>query len=517
MSLSFLSRLNWSTIKFRRHSFGRLPCLMSDAFLRRIASGALWSYAALLGGRIIVFAGLALAARVLSPNEFGEFAMAMTVVSFLEVVRGFGMQRALIYFGGKSGSETVWSTGFSLSIGLGLALGGGLVAAAPMISEYYGVPAVRDYVMALSLYFVIGALGLVPDVVMRNRLDFRQRFLPETAAPMARYLLAVGCALLGYGAWSLVIGQVGGMIVNMLLTFWSARWTPRLGFDARTAKQLIGFGWQMSTVDLCAALTLNADYLFVGRFLGTENLGLYSLAFRLPDTTIVAVAFAVAQLLLPAYVRLGADPATLRTGFLETTRYLGMVLIPATAGLVLLAPALVDTLFGAPWQHAAPLVQLLAISALLRALVFAPGAVFVSAGRPSLAVFAELVCAGVSVPLFYLAAQRDVTTVAGVQVLSVAVYGAVKIGLLRTLIHVSWLDVVRPLWASAVATLTMSLALLMLAPAHDRLGSALYVLAGIVVGTFTYAATLWNLDRVSIVRVSALLRSQRAEVASAGT
>src|SRR5262249_35303253 len=147
--------------------------LMSDSFLRRIASGVLWSYAALLGGRIIVFAGLALAARVLTPAEFGEFAMAMTVVSFLEVVRGFGFHRALVYFDGRSESPNVLRTGFTLTMLTGVVLGGGLFLAAGSIGDYFGVAVVRDYVQALSLYFVIGALGIVPDAVMRNRLDFK--------------------------------------------------------------------------------------------------------------------------------------------------------------------------------------------------------------------------------------------------------------------------------------------------------------------------------------------------------
>jgi PST family polysaccharide transporter len=479
---------------------------MSESLLRRIASGVLWSYAALLGGRIIVFAGLALAARVLSPSEFGEFAMAMTVVSFLEVVRGFGLQRALIYFGGRSEAPAVLSTGFTLSLAAGGALGAALFLAAQPISAYFDVAAVRDYVRALALYFVIGALAIVPDAVMRNRLDFRQRFLPETAAPVARYGLAIGCALFGLGAWSLVIGQIGGMVVSVVFTFLGARWSPRVGFDSDTARQLIGFGWQMSTVDLCAAIVLNADYLFVGHFLGAEDLGLYSLAFRLPDTTIVAVAFAVAQLLLPTYVRLGADPTTLRAGFVETTRYLGMVLIPATVGIVALAPALVEALFGPRWAHSAPLVQLLAVSALIRALVFSPGAVFVSSGRPSLAVRTEVAGVLLSVPLFYLAAQRDVTTVAAVQVLTAGAYGLVKLALLRPLVDISWLTMARPLAPALLASLVMAAGLMMASTLTSTLGPIWQSAIGVVLGVVVYGVSLWLLDRGSLLRVGEVFR-----------
>jgi PST family polysaccharide transporter len=310
------------------------------------------------------------------------------------------------------------------------------------------------------------------------------------------------------GAWSLVIGQIGGMVVSVLFTFLGARWAPCMGFDAETARQLIGFGWQMSMVDLCSAIVLNADYLFVGRFLGAEDLGLYSLAFRLPDTTIVAVAFAVAQLLLPAYVKLGAAAMTLRSGFVETTRYLGMALVPATAGLIVLAPVLVEALFGPRWQHSAPLVQFLAASALIRALVFAPGAIFVSSGRPALAMASELWAVAVSVPLFYLAAQRDVLTVAAVQLLTAGAYGVVKLSLLKSLIGISWTSMARPLGPATLASLVMVVVLAAALRVPVQPGVAWLAVSGVVLGAIVYGLSLWLLDRRSILRVAEIIRGR---------
>lgn len=479
---------------------------MPDSLLRRVASGVVWSYAALLGGRLVVFAGLALSARVLSPAEFGEFAMAMTVVSFLEVVRGFGLQRALIYFGGRSEAPRVLGTGCILSVGIALLLALALAASSELISQYYGVATVREYLRALGVYIVIGAVGLVPDAVLRNRLDFRQRFVPETAAPVVRYALAVAYALQGYGAWSLVIGQIGGATVGVLLTLLAARWLPSMEFDVPTAKQLLAFGGQMNIVDLSAAVTLNADYLFVGRFLGSDALGIYTLAFRLPDTTIVAVAFAVAQLLLPTYVKLGADPAMLRSGFLETTRYLSMVLLPAAVGIVILAPSLVEALFGSRWLDAAPLVQLLAVSALIRALAFSPGAIFVAAGRPGLSVAAEVTGAVVSVALFYIAAQQSVWLVAAVQLVSAGVYAAAKFWLLRLVVNVDGVLVMRSLGPTVLATAGMALTLLTLQATREPLGPVLHVAVGVAGGVLAYGIVLWNFDGAAIRRALQLVR-----------
>ncbi len=169
------------------------PLANDRSILRRIVSGVAWTYVAHLGGRLAVFVGLALTARVLTPRDFGLFAMAMTVVSFLEIVRGFGLQRALIYFGGSEDSERVYSTGFVLTVALGCALAVLLFLLAPPLSVYFDAPEVQDYLYALAAYFAIGGLGIVPDAVMRQRLDFRGRFWPETSAPVARSASSTAC------------------------------------------------------------------------------------------------------------------------------------------------------------------------------------------------------------------------------------------------------------------------------------------------------------------------------------
>lgn len=480
--------------------------MSSQPLIRRVASGVAWTYAAHLVGRLVVFGGLAVSAHVLSPRDFGLFGMAMTVVSFLEVIRGFGLQRALIYFAEHDQDDAVFNTGFVLTILSGLLLGGLLVLSAPAVADYFGVDEVGHYLYALAAYFVIGALGIVPDAVLRHRLDFSRRFWPETSAPLIRYAVAIGCALLGYGPWSLVAGQIAGMVVSVAVTFMMATWRPNLRFDPRAARQLLGYGWQMSVVDLLAAVTLNADYLFVGRFLGGDALGLYSLAFRLPDTTIVAVAYAVSQLLLPTYVKLGGAVETMRRGLVETTRYLGLALIPAATGVTVLAPVLVPVLFGAQWSESVPVVQLLALSALGRALVFAPGAIFAASGRPSYAVASEIVSTVVSVPLFYLAAQRNIGSVAAVQLISVIAYGLVKLTLVNRILALGWYQMMRPLAPALVASLVMAGALSVLLHLTADAPMPMVALGGVLVGAAIYGLAIWQLDVSALRQVRELMR-----------
>jgi O-antigen/teichoic acid export membrane protein len=173
-----------------------------------------------------------------------------------------------------------------------------------------------------------------------------------------------------------------------------------------------------------------------------------------------------------------------------------------------LAPVLVEALFGPRWQHSAPLVQFLAASALIRALVFAPGAIFVSSGRPALAMASELWAVAVSVPLFYLAAQRDVLTVAAVQLLTAGAYGVVKLSLLKSLIGISWTSMARPLGPATLASLVMVVVLAAALRVPVQPGVAWLAVSGVVLGAIVYGLSLWLLDRRSILRVAEIIRGR---------
>jgi hypothetical protein len=114
----------------------------------------------------------------------------------------------------------------------------------------------------------------------------------------------------------------------------------------------------------------------------------------------------------------------------------------------------------------------------------------------------------ISVPLFYLAAQRDVLTVAAVQLLTAGAYGVVKLSLLRSLIGISWPSMARPLGPAALASLIMVVVLIAALQLPVQPGAAWLAGCGVLLGAIVYGLSLWLLDRGSIVRVGEILRGR---------
>ena len=345
----------------------------------RAASGAAWSYASFATGRLLVFVGLAIVARLVGPEEYGLFAMAAAGIYFLEGSYDFGLIRGLIYFGGDHRRES-HAKRLSSAVCLGGAISGALFALAPGIAMFYGEPRVTGLVRALSVYFAIACVGLVPDAILQRQLAFDRRFWPSVAAPAGRYAIA--------SLWPRAATEPGaspGASWSGSASKWCGwpRWLAgsqdSVGHTA-AASRLIRFASQVSAVEWIAAIALNLDYVLVGHFLGGASLGLYALAFKLPDTTLGAAGLVGSRVLLPAFMSL--DRQRLGIAVLQALRWLTMLLAPAGAGLFVLAPVVVPLVFGEMWSEAVPVVQLLALSSCLNGLLQTVGAGFVAVGQP---------------------------------------------------------------------------------------------------------------------------------------
>ena len=147
-------------------------------------------------------------------------------------------------------------------------------------------------------------------------------------------------------------------------------------------------------IDLLGAFVRNVDYLFVGRWLGAATLGIYTLAFRIPDLVVRDLCLTLSQVLLPVYARVRQDPAAIRATFLAAASYVTALTAPMALGLALVAEPLVLTAFGERWREVAAVLPSICVYALLISLTYNLGDLYKALGRPDVLTRLSLLRAG---------------------------------------------------------------------------------------------------------------------------
>jgi lipopolysaccharide exporter len=399
---------------------------------RKATTGFLWAAASYAGGKVLVFLATLVLARLLVPGDFGLVAFALAVIYYLEYVTDLGLGAALIY---RSDAEDprVSSTAFWIGMLGAVVLFAASWLTAPLLGDVGPSHAVVPLFRVLALQFLFSALGKAHEYRLRRSLQFRRLFWPEFAGGLAKGVVSVALAVAGTGAWSLVIGQLVGTLSQSVGLWIVHPFRPGFRISGRHVAPMMRFGLGIVAVGLLGQGARNFDYVVVGAKLGAAALGVYYLAFRLPELVIVSGFQVANDVLFPLYARLrdgsvqGHDD--LRRGYLQTIRLGAMVAWPAALGMAALALPLVLALYGERWRPAAAPLAFVAVWAGLASLASMPGAVFKALGRSWLLTATGIMQIAILFPAIWFAAPHGITAVAAVQVVektvSLALLGVV--------------------------------------------------------------------------------------------
>lgn len=468
--------------------------------------GVLWSFAARYGGKVMLLVSTIILARLLSQEDFGVAGYALIVIGLLDVLRGLGVGPALIY---HQSNPRAADTAFFISLVVGFLLFGITWMLAPLVGDFFNDPRAVAVTQVLALAFPLTALSNVHDALLQKELAFKRRFIPDVLNAFAKGTVAIVLAVMGYGAWSLVFGQLAGTMVSVVAYWCVCSWRPSWRFDAALARSLLEFGAHIVAVNSLGYLLTHAGHVVVGRFLGAASLGIYTLAFRLPDLLIRQIAVILSRVLFPAYTKLKDDPDSIKSGFLISMRYVALVTIPLGLGMSVVAEPLVVVLFTEKWIEAAPVLQALSIHMMLVSLAFNIGDIYKALGRPELLTRLALFRAALLLPLLWWAATGPGTlaAVAWVSVVATAVHMTVTVIMGARIVGVPVGKVIESFIPALAAGGLMTCCVFVLSEATAAYGAWLELLASVIVGIAVYLFVLLILSRETLLLAGQHLRT----------
>ena len=245
---------------------------------------------------------------------------------------------------------------------------------------------------------------------------------------------------------------------------------------------MVRFGATISGVNVVAALISNVDYLFVGKALGATALGLYTLAFRLPELIIVNLAVVAQEVLFPAFSAI--DRAALRQAFLTSFRFTVMLALPCAVGMIILAEPAVLTLFGEQWKDSVGAMQLLSLYALLATLGIPAGVAYKATGKAGILLWVALARLVILIVALSLVIDQGIMAAAACQVGVVGLAEVAMIGVASRQFQLPVRRIVAEMLPGLAGSLAMALPLLAVQALIETPVVALSV--GILVGGATY-------------------------------
>ena len=350
-------------------------------------------------------------ARLLSPADFGLFALGLVLLNLFDYIRDFGVTAALVQH--RAPLARLLPTGLSISLVFGLVIGLAALGLAPVLADLLGHPELTPIVRALAVALLISSFNAIPQATLRRGLDFGRRLVPEVSGALVKLGVGVGMAAAGTGIWSLVWAQLAGSLVTTLLYWMVVRPPFRLGFENRIAIDLLRFGLPVTAVTFLAYLVYNLPATIVGRRLGAEDVGFYSLGFRLAELTVLSLCTVIGEVLFSALARIQDDKKGLADGYRSAVGTVVAITFPIGLGMAVTAPELVGVLYGSEFAAAAGPLALLSIFVALHSATFHAGDMLKAIGHPAILTYLSVGGLVVLVPAIWIAAGHSLVAVAG--------------------------------------------------------------------------------------------------------
>lgn len=475
---------------------------------KKTVHAAGWNYLSFGLSKLSLIVTITILARLLGPGEFGVVGFATLAIAYLSFLQDLGLGHALIQR--RTDIEEASETVFTSNLAVGFALTLIVFIFAPYVADFFREPRVELLLRVLGLSFSIEALGSTHLALLRRELDFRRKIIPDLGRALIKGIVSISLAFLGYGVWSLVIGQLAGVVTAVVLAWITCPWRPHFHINKSLLRSMLSFSMPLIGVDIIHAIASNLAYTLVGRLLGDAALGLYTMAFRIPELAIDSIWTVLGQVLFPTYSNVQHDLRLLAKGFLATVRYLQLVIVPISFMIILVADPLVHALLGPDWSKTIPIMRLIAVSSLIISIGSNVGDVYKAIGRPSilwrlgifnLMALSMCLVVGVKYGLLGVAIGR---IVASIFVMTLRLFYATRV------LDISLLDIWRQLRPAFNGGVALCLVALPLLATTSDMNPLIQLILVCLTGSLAYLGGLWFFEKDSVITVLDMLGLRKA-------
>ncbi|MBH8552830.1 oligosaccharide flippase family protein [Nostocaceae cyanobacterium CENA357] len=366
---------------------------------KRILKSSVWMSMSIVVGKVAQLLSQIILARLLSPDDFGIWAMVLILSNFSILFRDTAIAQVLVQRGleDKQIVNTVYSLGINISIGLFIVQS---LAGFPL-SIFFGIPILFPLTAFAALVFLIGAGAGSHTSVMQRQMKFRELAICDGLASFTRVGSAIICAFSGLGVWSFVVGEVAMVMVDSLLKKYLSRYhfTYSYKLDKTAVNDVKKFIIGIVSTSFAVQMNTMSDNVIIGKLLGKQALGYYNLAYQLAMTPVYVLS-QVNRVVLSVMSQ--RDNVGQKLFISQVLELYAIIFAPVYGIAFVIAPWFIPLMYGQDWIESVSLFQILLTFAYTRGIMAILGNTLVALDKPMTNAFINWMLVPITVLSYFI-------------------------------------------------------------------------------------------------------------------
>lgn len=424
--------------------------------------GGIWVTGSRVLAQLLQFGVFVVAAQVLRPADFGVFALIAAVIVFLNLFATAGWSEYAMNWHG--GVHRLKQTLLVAMLVGALIAALGLLSSAPL-AALFGVPGAGQIaqILSLTVFFSAGAATYGGILIWQKKLATSA--VCALIGEFANIAVAIPALLQGQGIAALAYGRLAGSATACLCGFLASGVRPARVRRFGLIRAILAFSWSITQSRLLMTFRAYGATLIIGGFLGPAAVGYYRAAQRVVGAFEEIVSEPVRVLAWSYFSKeRKSDPSVASIGK-AGLRFFPMLIYassPVFIGIAVMAEDLTLGILGTEWLAAIPIIQVLALAALIRASGTTTVPILSIVGKVALLPRYMLIYALVSIACITVGAMNGLLATAISELVAATLVFVISARVMRRHAEIEWFTVMRYSWPVIPAILA-------------ALGVALYV------------------------------------------
>jgi O-antigen/teichoic acid export membrane protein len=443
---------------------------------------------------LVSFASIAIFTRMLTPDEYGMYALVFAIAGMLNAVLFEWLKLSLLRYYPRYKENSRFFETIKLSF-LALLLASLVVGVITMFF-FQGKEFSPIFILLTLVLSWTQSWNGINLTLMRAQLSPRSYGM--LAFSRTTLGLVLGTTLI-YAGFAEI-----GLLTGLILAFWITLLMPTLKywklniklkeFESEYLKQFLKYGMPLTITLLMSVIIHNSDRLIINYLLDTSATGIYAVTYDLSEQTIFTLMMIINLAAFPIAVKAMEDKGELAAyeQVRKNTSLIFLIAIPAVAGFILISANIAHLFLGESFRaEALTLIPYIAIGALLKGFkLYSVDIMFHLKQKTALQIFPVIVAGVLNIVLNFLLIPKY--GIEGAAMSTVIAY-AVAVIMSWVIVHVQINPLPFPM-KDFIHVLTASIVMgLALWPLQDKTG-VLYLIVQLAVGgaAFVLAAFVLN-------------------------
>lgn len=337
--------------------------------------------------QLITLVSVVILARILSPQEYGTYSLALTMIMLFQHITAFGVGQYIIKANEITYNQLRSAVGFTYLSAWGL--GFFIIMIAPYASEFYNEKGIKNVLYILSIYFFLTPLGGVTESFLKRNLEFKLLAKIILAAKFLQIPFTITLAFNGFGylslAWGLVFEKA--LFVIFLYRYIPENLTLKPRF--KEFSEIFKFGSKLSFYGFSKQTRNSFVELFIGKLFSMDQVGFFARALGAVQLFNRLITKSIVNVLLPILSKDKRESK--KSSYLMAVTYFTAFSFPFYVFMFILAEPIVYILYGDQWGQSVPLLRVLCIWAAIASIYSFSGQELISSGKENSLITQEVI------------------------------------------------------------------------------------------------------------------------------